>query len=219
MKRSQVILSVLAGVLVIALFYMLLHQPQRDEIAAVELEIAAELTQQQQLEQEIARLQAVRAEAPEVEAGIVAGAVIVPPQASLPSALRQLQQSAEDSGLVLQSVSTARPEEMLPPLDGLSSIGVNVQLVGSYFQVVDFLRRVEDPAIAARGVLWDGATISRDEHPTLNVSLSGSLFALISTPLPPELEVPDVTDELDAESAEEGVTTDADVDIELEDAS
>ena len=211
MKRSQVLLSILAAALVIALFYVLLLSPAREDLAELEEQIAAQQTQQQQLQQEITRLRAVRDEAPEVEAELATAEAIVPRDAALPSALRQLQVAADESGVVLQSVSTSRPTAVDNAPAGLSNISANVQLFGGYFQVVDFLRRVEDPAITPRGLTWSNATLGLgSEYPELNVSLTGSLYALIVVPPAPEAAVPDAPDGEDGEGSDGDGADDAD---------
>ena len=214
MKRSQILLASLAAILLIAVFYVLLFQPARDEVALLELQIADELQAQAGLSQEIARLRTVREQAPEVEAELATAEAIIPRDASLPAALRQLQLAADESGVVLQAVSTTRPAVVTDAPEGLSRIAAEVQLVGGYFQVVDFLRRVEDPAISARGLAWDNATLARgEEYPELNVALSGSLYALIAVPPPPEVETPPV--EGDDGTAEGQDADDAEVDVEV----
>ena len=216
MKRSQVLLSILAGALVIALFYVLLWSPAREDLVELEEQIAAQQTQQQQLQQEITRLRAVRDEAPEVEAELAAAEAIVPRDAALPAALRQLQVAADESGVVLQSVSTSRPTALVGAPDGLSSINASMQIFGGYFQIVDFLRRVEDPSITPRGLTWGNATLALgEEYPELNVSLTGSLYALIAVPAVPEPEVPEDPEgtegeddsESDEDAADDGEAT------------
>jgi Tfp pilus assembly protein PilO len=213
MKRSHLLLAIVAAVLVVALFYMFAYRPQMDLLAEVEVEIAAEQTTQVQLEGEIARLRSVRETAPEVEARLAAAEAIVPRDAALPSALRQLQLAADESGVTLQSVATTRPIPIEGAVLGLSSIGVSVQMSGGYYQVVDFLRRIEDPAITPRGLTWDGVTVARDEYPTLTVALNGRVYALIATPPPPVTEVDP------AEGPDGEVDPDADPQAETEDVT
>ena len=219
MKRSQILLSALAAVLVIALFYMLLFQPARDEVAELELQIAAEQQQQVSLNQEISRLRTVRESAPEVEAELAAAEAIIPRDAALPSALRQLQVAADESGLVLQTVSTSRPTVVNDAPDGLSAIDVSVQVGGGYFQVVDFLRRFEDPAISPRGLNWVNATATIDEYPSLNVSLSGLLYATIPGPLPPDVPAAELEGDAATDEGDGTTETDDEVVIEAEDVS
>ena len=217
MKRSQVLLSILGGIMVIALFAVLLYQPQREALAEIDAAILAEIDMQRDLNAEIARLQSVRETAPEVEAQLALAEGIVTVDPALPAALRQLQIAADESGIVLESVATARPMLLEGSVDGLSSITVNVQLLGPYFQVVDFLRRVEDPSISTRGFMWNSSTVSLQEYPDLAVSLSGEVYAMVENLVPAPVE----TEPLDGEGGPEGL--DAEVSIEetddMEDAA
>jgi Tfp pilus assembly protein PilO len=203
MKRQTLLLSILAAVLTVALFWLLLFQPKRAELADLEVDIAAEIDQQRLLEADLVRLRQVRETAPEVESQLAAAEAIVPRDAALPSALRQLQIAADEAGVVLQSVTTSRPIQLEGATPGLSRINVNVQLLGSYFQVVDFLRRTEDPAITPRGLLWNDSSLSKQEYPQLVASLGGTVYALLPS-APPAAPA----EEIDPEA--EGVTSETD---------
>jgi Tfp pilus assembly protein PilO len=191
MKRQTVLLAVLAAILVVTLFWLLAYQPSRTELAEVQEQIAAQQQQQLQLEGELRRLQDVRLDAPGAEAALAAAEAVIPRDAALPAALRQLQVAADESGAVLRSVSTGRPAQVEGGTEGLSAISVNVELLGGYFQVVDFLRRIEDPAISPRGLRWASVTVAKDEHPTLAANLSGDVFTMLpSAPPPPPVGEP-----------------------------
>jgi Tfp pilus assembly protein PilO len=206
MSRIQILLSAVVAILLVAVFYVLLFQPAREEQAALLEQIAAEQTQQTQLNAEIGRLRSVRERAPEVEAELAAAEAIVPRDAALPSALRQLQLAADEAGIVLQSVTTSRPAPIEGAPEGLQAIAVNVQLVGGYFQAVDFLRRVEDPQITPRGLDWDSATVAvESEYPSLAFVLTGSLYAVIDSPAPPETAAPVEGEATDGEATTEDV--------------
>lgn len=209
MRRTQLLLSAVAGILVIALFWFLLYQPKREALAEVEEQILAEEAVQAGLQTEINRLRSVRDEAPEVEAELAAAEAIVPRDAALPSALRQLQLAADEAGLVLSSVSTGRPTAVDGAPEGLAGIDVTVQILGGYFQTVDFLRRVEDPAITPRGLVWLDAALAKAEYPQLSVSLSGRIFVVLPAPPPVEEETSETGDE-GVEPGEEAPVDEAD---------
>lgn len=213
MRRTQLLLSALAAILIVALFWFLLYQPQREALAEVEENILAEEGVQAQLQTEINRLRTVRDGAPEVEAELAAAEAIVPRDAALPAALRQLQLAADEAGLVLTSVTTGRPTAIEGAPAGLSGIDVNVQLLGGYFQVVDFLRRVEDPAITPRGLVWLDAAVAKDTYPALSVALSGRIFVLLPAP-PPEPDETIEPGEEGADTAEDGPVDEAGDDAE-----
>jgi Tfp pilus assembly protein PilO len=219
MNRTALVLSALGAVVVIVLFVIFVFQPAREELAEVEDQIALEQTEQERLEGEIERLRLVREDAPNVEAELAAADAIVPRDPALPALVRQLQMAADESGVTLSSVATGRPtllEEA--PEEGLSAIDVNTQLEGGYFQLVDFLRRIEEPSISPRGITWINATVTRDDeaYPDLGVTLAGRAYAVVEVPLPPEPE-PETEDA--ATDAEAETDDGAETDDEAEDAS
>jgi Tfp pilus assembly protein PilO len=200
MKRTHILLAVLGTALVGVAFWLLLWQPKQADIATAREEIQATQDQQRGIEAELARLRSVRQEAPEAEAHLAAASAIVPENPALPSLLRQLQTAADDAGLTLTSVDVGRPAEATPdaamttealPADGFTaSLPVNVALEGGYFQIVDFLRRVEAPEITPRGVLWDSATLAPNEYPVLSATLTGRTFAWAVLPPAAVTDVP-----------------------------
>ena len=185
MNRQATLLGALGLILLLVLFYLFAWQPKNDELAEVRTQIDDAVAQQSLLETQIATLEGVRATAPEIESALAAAESLVPREAALPSALRQLQLAADDSGVVLLSIAPGRPvaDEVMPEL---ARITLAIAAQGSYFQLVDFLRRIEDPAITPRVVLFDNVTVSIDEYPTLGVALTGSMFAVL--PAPPATE-------------------------------
>lgn len=192
MTRTALALSALGAVVVIVLFFVLVFQPARDELAEVEDQIALEQSEQDRLEDEIERIRLVRENAPGVEAELAAADAIVPRDPALPALVRQLQLAADESGVTLVSVATGRPVALEePPAEGLSAIDVNTEIAGGYFQLVDFLRRIEQPNITPRGIAWANANVTRDDanYPELSVTLAGRAYAVVAVPPPPEAEV------------------------------
>jgi Tfp pilus assembly protein PilO len=226
MNRTALVLSVLGAVIVIVLFFIFVFQPAREELAEVEDQIALEQTEQGRLEGEIERLRLVREQAPTVEAELAAADAIVPTDPALPALVRQLQLAADEAGITLASVTTSRPVALEgAPTEGLSSIEVSTQLEGGYFQIVDFLRRIEDPAISPRGIEWVNTTVTRDDegYPDLSVTLAGRAYAVLEVPVPPEPEPDPEAESAEGEDDAEGEDADtgdeAEGDDEAEDAS
>lgn len=179
MTRQAKLLAVLGTALVVVLFWLLLWKPQSDELTQVRDAIAATQDQQAAAQQTIQRLKDVRARAPEIEADLVAAESIVPTSASLPATLRQFQLAADDAGASLVSVTPGRPTAVVGDTRGLAELSLAVQVEGSYFQIVDVLRRLEDPSITARGIVWDLMDVAVEEYPTLTLTLSGRMFAVL----------------------------------------
>lgn len=189
MNRQMILIAVLVAVLVLAGWWMFLMSPQRSELAEINEQIDAAIAEQSVLQARVRTLQEVRAGAPQLEADIVAAETVIPRDAALPSAVRMLAQSADDSGVSLVSITPGRPTQLEFGNEGLAQITMAVALEGSYFQIVDFLRRVEDPAIVPRAMLWEGMTLSVGEYPTLTGTLTGRMFAQL--PAAPVAVVPD----------------------------
>lgn len=184
MSRQTLLLGALGAILVTAVWWLFLYSPAREELSVVEGEIAAAEAEGANLRGRLARLEAVRSAAPETEAAIAALRAVVPAEPGLPSAQRQLQAAAEDSGVEIISLVTSRPVVVDEPVQ-LYSISTSMSLTGSYFQIVDFLRRLEDPTITARGFTFTSLSLAPTEYPALTVALTGQMYAVLdAVPLP-----------------------------------
>lgn len=208
MNRQLALIAAGVALLLIVLFYFFGWRPQSEEIAGLE-------EQREQVEADTARLEArvrelerVQADAPAVEAAIVAAESIVPRDLALPSALRQLQLAADESGATLVTVSVpSRPEPVGDAPPGLALIPLNLQATGGYFQLVDFLRRVEDPAISPRGIVWESMNVTGtpEDYPTLTANVTGRMYAVLPVPPEPAPEPsPGATPDGDAATPAEG---------------
>jgi Tfp pilus assembly protein PilO len=202
MNRTMVLLSVLAAILVVAMAWLLLLQPRNNEIDELRAETASFEAQEQQLQARVAALRQVREDSPDYEAQLAAAYAIIPRDTALPAVLRQLQLAADESGLTLMAVAPSRPAAATVEggATGLARINVAVDVEGRYFQLVDFLRRLEDPAISPRALNWTSMNLSGDpeEYPLLTASLQGDLFALLPTP-PAEQPVTQDPDDAEVE--------------------
>jgi hypothetical protein len=211
MKRATLLLLSLSLILVLVGWFLLVWTPRSDAIAETEVEITEVQAQQATTQARIAGLRGVREQAPALQADLAAAESLLPRDTALPSALRQLQSAADASNANLVSVSPSRPEAVEGATPGLYAMGVTAEVRGTYFQVVDTLRRLEDPAISPRGLLWSGTDITIDEEagaPNLIVILTGRMYAVLPEPPAPEVGTtePAATDE----TADAGETADAD---------
>jgi Tfp pilus assembly protein PilO len=210
MNRLQLVLVGLGAILVVVLFWLLLWSPQGDEIDEVRADIDRVQDQQATTQNRITTLRNVRDEAPEIESMLTASASILPRDTALPSVLRQLQTAADESGSVLTSVSPGRPQPVDGAAEDLAMLTLSVQMDGSYFQIVDFLRRVEQADITPRGINWDDLAMSVGDYPELGVTLNGRMYAVLPS-APPPTDEPD-----DVEVEDEQDEVDVDVDVEIE---
>lgn len=183
MNRLTAAAAALGLILVLALYWLFLWSPKSERVAEIEEQIEQTIASQQDVRRDIAELEEVRSRVARIEAGLAASQSIIPRDSGLPGALRQLQLAAQDAGATLVSVQPGRPtaveEDEVAGEIQLARLPLSVQVRGSYFQLVDFLRRVEDPTITPRGIAWGGANLSPEEYPVLNLSLTGEMYALL----------------------------------------
>lgn len=193
MKVQHAVAAGLGLVLLVVLSWFLLLAPRRAAVAEQQALEQQAIDQQGVARARIRSLEAARSRAPDVEALLAASRAVVPDDVGMPSALRQLQDAADGAGAEILSVlpNTPQPSELDPDL---SEVTVGLQVRGSYFQMVDFLRRIEDPALTARGMLTEFVVIREDEYPALAADMSLRLFS--RAPVSPgtgELGVPGET--------------------------
>ena len=91
MSRNATILSILGVVVLLAAFWFLGYSPTQDEIAQVRTDTDDTIAQQATVSQQIAGLEEVRMQIPEVEAALAAAESVIPRSTALPATLRQLQ--------------------------------------------------------------------------------------------------------------------------------
>lgn len=215
MSRLGWVLVSLGCVLLVVLWYFLIFQPTSEDIEAVRMETESTLAQAQQQRARAAELRAVREAAPEAEAQLAAGQTVIPENASIPALFRQLQSAADDAGVRLTTITPSAPSAETRGDQEIATISVSMSVTGSYFQIVDLARRVEDPTLMPRALQWSSASLSPSDFPELSVSLGGTVFARGVEQLP-TFDEPDepVTDEEDED--EEADDPDADLEPEVE---
>lgn len=204
MSRQATLLSVLGVILVIALWWVFLYSPGQEDLQRLEDDIAVAEDERVELQTRINQLEQIRSSAPETEALIAQLGSIVPTDPALAGALRQIEAAAEDAGVEVQQLSTSRPA-LVSEEDadtGLHEISVSMSLQGSYFQFVDFLRRLEDPSITSRGLVFTSLSLSAAEYPSLTASISGTMFAVLD-PVP-EVDPDEADPAQDEATADDG---------------
>jgi type II secretory pathway component PulM len=110
MKRATLLLTGLGLVLVLVGWYLLVWSPRAEAITTAEAQIVEVQAQQATTQARIGDLQGVRETAPQLQAELAAAESLVPGDTALPSALRQLQTAADESGATLVSVAAARTQ-------------------------------------------------------------------------------------------------------------
>jgi len=143
--RNILILGLLVIVLLIVGYYFLLLSPLLNELNERAQERTDKQAQLANLQEEVAQLEAVRREAPEIERQLLELSKRVPTQPEIPTFMLQIEEIANASGVTQLSIDPGTPG---PPEGGgdFTVIPVTMTFQGSYEQMQDFLLRTRNLA-------------------------------------------------------------------------
>jgi Tfp pilus assembly protein PilO len=194
-KLKQWVGFTVVGVLVVlAAGWFLLVSPKRSEAADLNAQAASKATANQQLAGQLAILKAQAKELPQQQAKLAAVAAKIPDNPALPALVRALSKAADDAGVELVSmapsppaavaaaaapataagagVTAARPAVGSSAAGALQSIGLNLNVVGGYFQVEQFLDRLES---LGRAFKVTGFTLAPGSNPLKPAAAQGAV--------------------------------------------
>lgn len=188
MRSRAPLVGVGIALLLALLFYFFAWRPLSEQQEALATERQDLEAREISLRSQIARLLALRDDELEIQAELARLQELIPSGPAQPTAIRQLQVAADQAGVVIASVEFAVPSAVpTAPQTGvpgtvLAEIPLTMTISGGYFQMVDFLRRLE--VDTPRAILVDSIAIaeSEAEFPTLATAWEGSLFAVVATP-------------------------------------
>ena len=138
--RNILIAGILIILLLIVGYYFLLFSPLRGEFVQRSEEQASKEQQLQQLQQQVAELEEVARNAPEIERQLLELSKRIPPQPEIPTFVVQIEEIAQEAGVTQVSIEPGVPE---PPPEGgeFSSIPITMSFEGTYEQLQDFVGR------------------------------------------------------------------------------
>ena len=191
--KAAPLIGLLVALLLTAAFWFFLYQPQNERQGELEAEIATLQGQESSLRARIEVLQAIRDDEVQIRAALARAEEYIPGAIAQPSALRQLQSAADAAGATLEVLTFGNPQ---PPATAtgsttavdtgepgrvLAAIPVTVVIDGGYFQIVDFLRRVEFDF--PRAMLIQDITVEKTPDgtfPRLRATMETQLFAIVA---------------------------------------
>jgi type IV pilus assembly protein PilO len=141
-ERRNLLLAGGAAFLVTVLFFVLLIRPKLAQIAEVRSEIVAAETEEARLRGEIARLEAIKKDAPATMARLARIKDYLPSTPELPSFIRAAQEAATAAGVDLISIAPSQPTALTGGT-GIEQITVTLVLDGTYVRIQDFMSRLE----------------------------------------------------------------------------
>jgi Tfp pilus assembly protein PilO len=172
-RRKELILAGIGVLLVLVAAIMLLVRPTRQATADARAARDAASSDSQALRDQIKALEALKPKEAELRAKAGLAKAEFPATPALPALVDALQHAASLSGVELGTVAPSTPKaSTASPL--LAEITTNVNVSGGYFEIQDFLVRLEnlvkgtDPGrIEPRSVLIESVNLnSADESAT-----------------------------------------------------
>jgi Tfp pilus assembly protein PilO len=172
-RRNELVLAGVGALLVLVVATLLLVRPTRQATAEARAERDTAISDSQALRDQIKALEALKPKEAELKAKAGLAKAEFPATPALPALVDALQDAASLSGVDLGTVAPSTPTaSAASPL--LAEITTNVNVSGGYFEIQDFLVRLEnlvkgtDPGrIEPRSVLIESVNLaSADESAT-----------------------------------------------------
>ncbi len=183
------IIAGVVAVVMLAAWWFLLWSPAGDAVAAAKTRFDTANSQVAPLEVQRDRLLSIQEDLPQLQSRLQTLSAAIPDQASMSDFLLAASEAEVESGLDFLTVSASPPQQSTTP--GLSKIQVQLTGNGGYFQMLDFINRLQS---MNRIMVIDNLTVvanqlSEEEAaigpPDLSVTIAGSLFVV--TPDPAEV--------------------------------
>lgn len=190
MSRRGPIIVLAISVLLAILLFVFLVMPKMREVSRTEESVEQARAEELSLRAELARLEGVREDARRIRRQVARFRRAVPPVADLPGLINALQDAADVSDVDFFSVSPGVPVAF--PQIAASEIPAEIQVIGGFFQVDEFLFRLETMNRAAK-VISVSVGPGPDSLPQIQVAMSVEFYTTDTTAgpgtAPAELEV------------------------------
>jgi Tfp pilus assembly protein PilO len=171
MNRRAPVFAAIGVVVVAILATAVLVFPKYRQVGAAKEELQEAQEQQLVLETELARLQQAKKNAPQLMRQLAKVRREIPPAADLPGLINLLQDAADVSQVEFFSVAPG-----LPASTGQATeVPATVQVIGGFFQVDEFLFRLETLPRAAK-VLSVQIGEGPDQAPQIQATLSMKFY-------------------------------------------
>ncbi|HET7488242.1 MAG TPA: type 4a pilus biogenesis protein PilO [Acidimicrobiales bacterium] len=192
-RRNMLIAGAVAGVLTL-LWYVVLWSPRKVELSHAKDRVAKADALREELQTKVARLQAAQKDEPAKRAQLDALRTTIPDDPNLAGFILDTNDAATKAGIDFISIAPTAPAPPTP-VPGAPAVAapaataatgapavsaaapaevkMQLQITGGYFQVLDFLNRIND---LPRLVISDGLTINAAQDAKLTVGLTARMF-------------------------------------------
>lgn len=189
MRRNAIIFA-LALIAVTVAYFFLVFSPQGGRISETRDQADAEEQRVTQLQAELSRLQALQRQAPQLRERAQQLDTAIPADPQLAQFILQVNEAAIASGVdwLSTSQSLPAPVQAAPAGTTYSSVNVSLQVTGGYFQVQDYIARLEG---LARAVKVGSLALAPGELPQLSAALTLQMYVSPpAAPVPPAAPAP-----------------------------
>jgi Tfp pilus assembly protein PilO len=193
-KRGALIGIMAGAVVLILLWYFVLFAPTSSDLNDTRNQVAASESQKEELQNTIAQLKELSANAAQQQASLRTLRAAIPPTPDLGAFILQANTIATSTGIDWLSIAPTPPTATVGP-GPTSTISISMQISGGFFEVLDYLNQLEGLErvvivdtinVAAAGAdsgTTGGSTGSSGSGdsssggaPDLNVTLTGRMF-------------------------------------------
>lgn len=197
--RLRAILMGAGFLVVVLLWFFVGFRPQQDRINELRDQQDQTQSEIQNLRAQLERLQELQRMEPQLRAQASRLQDALPADPRLPDFILQVQDAANLAGIDFLSISPSVPASFTPPGEGgqggqgagdLQAINVSVQTTGTFFELEDFIIRLERLPRAVRINSFGLSPGGEDEGapgapPTLSVTFSMQMFLEANAPVSP----------------------------------
>jgi Tfp pilus assembly protein PilO len=192
MNTRNVLIGLLVAILVVALWWFLFWRGTSTTVSDLELDLDLARQQQTELQTRVDSLRELERKKGEFDAAVTEISVSIPDDPSEAALLESIRTLARDSGLELTAL-TANVPVASADNEGLYEIGLNVNVAGEYFRVLQFLFDIEDLDRLVRVDQIAVAARFETETSTNILTVNFGARAFSTSPLPGTLADEEVT--------------------------
>jgi Tfp pilus assembly protein PilO len=177
---KRVVLLVAAGVavLVVIVWYVALYSPKNSDLSKAHDDLQAAQAQRGNLQTQLSNLRDLEANRAKQQAALQKLNAAVPTTPDLAGFILQANDIATQAGVDWLQVSPSLPTA--PQGGGPTTINLTMQLQGGFFQVYDYLNRLEDlqrlVVVDTVNLSTTGDTTQNPSDPTLSMGITARMF-------------------------------------------
>jgi Tfp pilus assembly protein PilO len=175
-QRTILAITGVGAVAVVAAWFLLLYQPKSKELAELRADVDAAKQKHATLASQLRQLEELKEDEPRIDADLARVKSYIPDTPDLGTFIREVNDVASQAAIDWVQVSPTEPVTG----QGVATTALTLQVSGEFFDVVEFLGRLQE---IPRAVTFDQmqlapATDGSGSGTKLSVQLSGRMFSV-----------------------------------------